>query len=253
MLDRCDEVGATADAAVGDHRHRRRRCHRADQIEVDALAGALVIDVRHQDLSDPDVGGQCDPLVDREGRGIRSSAGVDDVAVLSAAHVETRDDRLRSEGADHLADGVGVRDQRRVDDDLLEARGDDRLRLRGGLDAAAVGEWDERLGGDPVQQLHPRRDAALRRTDVEDHQFIDLEVVEDADDVDRVADVAGIFEALGLHEAVALEEQDGDQPGIDVHQASATANSPRSASPKRWLFSGWNWIPITLSRSTDDA
>src|SRR6202008_3905561 len=132
-----------------------------------------------------------------------------------------------------------------VEDHLLDAELHHAARLLDAAQAAAVGERHEALARHVLDQGVRGRVRRARRADVEQHQLVDLLVVEDLDGVDRVADVARLAKARGLPQPAVLHQQAGDDADRD-HALQRRAKLPSSAMPNLWLFSAWNCTPSTL-------
>ena len=112
-------------------------------------------------------------------------------------------------------------------DDLLDAEADDGLRLLCGLDAAAVAQRHPGFRRDIFDHAVVGFVAARRRVDVQNHQLVDLLLVEDLDGVDRVANVLRLGESHGLDEAFVAYQQTGDDSGSQHAYNSAKFCSSR--------------------------
>ena len=66
--------------------------------------------------------------------------------------------------------------------------------------------------------------------------------------VPRVAVEGGRLGHVALHQADAFTvlEVDGRKQDHGAHSRKLAI----SLRPRRWLFSGWNWVPATLPRAT---
>ena len=94
------------------------------------------------------------------------------------------------------------------------AQADDGLCLLCRLHAAAVAQRHPGLGRDVFDHAVVGSMAAHRRVDVQDHQLVDLLLVEDLDGVDRVADVFRLGESHGLDETFVSHQQAGNDPAV---------------------------------------
>ena len=106
--------------------------------------------------------------------------------------------------------------------------------------------------------------AAVAAADVEEDQLVDVPVRAALDRAHRVADDLVDLEQLAAHDQAVLEQQHGDEPRPHRHLLKRHAdalsmgersraraeNAARTESPASWLFSGWNWTPWMLPRST---
>jgi hypothetical protein len=104
-----------------------------------------------------------------------------------------------------------------VDNDLLKAKSQDALRVGDTANAATVAERHEALFGDVREQRQVRRPAGRRSQDIEEHQLVDFQLVENAYGVTRVADVGEAAEARGFDQALLAQQQRRNHAGTQHH------------------------------------
>ena len=162
-------------------------------------------------------------------------------------------DALPTERLCALADDVGLAHGHRVDADLLGAGLEHLEHVVDRADAAADGERDEDVLGDPAHGLEV--DLALLRAghDVVEDDLVDLVVVETTAEVGGRRDVDVVLELLRLRDPAVDHVEAGDeslgQHRVPVPGSRSRARSRRPSSP---LFSAWNWVAIRFSRATTE-
>ena len=164
----------------------------------------------------------------------------------TSTETSTRGPNARDDGVEE----VDVAERRRADDHPLRPR-PQRLADRGErAQAAAVLDRHARLARDPAQVVDRLRRAGARAVEVDDVQEARARLDPRLRGGQRVVVVDGLVLEAALDEAhrLAVEDVDGR---VEDHAAATKFAS--SASPSREDFSGWNWTPATLSRSTIEA
>ncbi len=98
--------------------------------------------------------------------------------------------------------------------------------------------------------------AVSRGGDVEQHDLVGALPIVARGEGDRIARVAQRCEAHALDDARAVRVEARNDPARQAHGArppSAARKLASTAAPTAPDFSGWNWTPKTLSRSTTAA
>ena len=95
----------------------------------------------------------------------------------------------------------------------------------------------EGFAGNVGQQFKVRRLPFRGRRNIQQNQFIDFFVVEDLDDIDRVAEVGRVLEPNRLDKSSIAEEQTGNYAGCQ-HGDSLPTKFRSNRMPNLWLFSG---------------
>ena len=205
--DRLGEVLERARPARGDHRNRDRLGHRARQLDVVAVVGAVAVHAGQQHLA----GAQLDRLA-RPGDGLAAvdplaaAVDVDAPAVGLALRVDRDNDALGAEVVGELGQQLGPRQGRGVDRDLVGAGVEHRLRVLDRADAAADREGDEDVVGGAPRQLDDRLALLVGGGDVEEDELVGALGVVALGQLDRVARIAQADEIGALDDA----------PGVDV-------------------------------------
>src|SRR5215210_2229744 len=217
----------------------------ADVVEVGPLEPAVAVDVRVDEGGHAAVAEAADRVAGRHLGRLCPARGGD----VAAADVD-RDEHARAERGDDRVEEVDVAERRGADDHALGAR---PQRLADGLEGAqapAVLHRHARLARDPAQVLDRLRLAGARAVEVDDVEEPRARLDPRPRGRQRIVVVDGRVLEAALDEAhrPAVEDVDG---GIEDHAAATKFAS--SASPSREDFSGWNWTPATLSRSTIEA
>ena len=241
-------TAAAPSPAVRDHRNRHRVRDATHQVKVVAAHLTFAGHVRDDQLARPQLTGLPSPFggFEVEGPSPAAREGAEPLLVVDA-DVDGADHGLPAVVLRGRRDGVLRVEQTGTEDDLLDSRGEDVAHLGVGLDAAAVGEGHEGLGGDVLDLGGSHHRLSTPGGDVDDHQLVDALVVEDLDRVDRIADVGRPPVSPGLHDEAVQQLHRGYH---SCSHARHPANSVSTAMPKRWDFSGWNCIPTTESRPT---
>src|SRR3954452_7400390 len=242
------QVLAAADAAGVQEAAAHGVGDAAHLVGIRALEASVAVDVRVDERGDAAVLEPVDRVHGRQLGPLRPAGGGD----AAAADVDRHDDS-RAERLDDLVEEVDVAERGGADDRSL---GPGAQRVADGLDgaqAAAVLHRDAGALDDPAQVLDRARLALLGAVEVDDVQVARAGVDPALGRLQRVVVVGG-----GVLEA-ALDEPHGaaavDVDGrVEDHAATPTLAKLRSsARPSREDFSGWNWQPITLPRSTIDT
>src|SRR5688500_12468971 len=103
-------------------------------------------------------------------------------------HIDGSDHRLAAEVLRKAREEGRVLERMRVDDDLLEPDAQDGLCLAERPNTPAIRKRHEALVGNLLEELEVRLTALDGRADVEKHQLVDFQLVEDADGVGWIAD-----------------------------------------------------------------
>ena len=215
----------------------------ADVVEVRALEPAVAVDVGVDEARHAAVAEAADGVAGGHLRGLGPAGGGD----VAAADVD-RDEHARAERLDHRVEEVDIAERRGADDHALGA-GPQRLAHRRQVaQPAAVLDRHAGLLGDPAQVLDRARLAGAGAVEVDDVEEARAGVDPRLGRLDRVVVVDGLVLEATLDEAdgLAVEDVDG---GIEDHGTKFASRW----RPSRLDFSGWNWTPATLSRSTIEA
>ncbi len=149
----------------------------------------------------------------------------------------------------------GSAERGRADHDALGAGVQGALDGKGVAKAAADLDARVRLGGDAAHVLEVLRRARARAVEVDDVKPLGPLVRPALRRVERVGVVRGLALVVALHEPHGLAAADidcrvEDQAGTGEQIAAKFSSSRR---PAELDFSGWNWTPKTLPRSTTAA
>ena len=177
-LQRVDEVRraspAPPEAITGTSTASRPRCV---SVEVVAVARAVAVHAREQDLPRPALDALARPL-DDVAPGRRATAGDDRPPSRRRLEASRRLASIASTThwapncSAQLVDQLRPRDRRRVDADLVGARVEHRLRVVDGADPAADRERDEDVVGRAARELDDRVALLVRRRDVEEDELV---------------------------------------------------------------------------------
>ena len=206
-----DEMLQRADAARGDHRQPHRATHGAQQVEVEAAAGAVAVHAGQQDLAGAKLGYLAAPAhgIDA-GRAAAAMGEHLPSTRRGLLRVHRHHHALAAEFLRRLAHQIGPRHRCRVDAALVGAGQQQPAHVLGGADAAADGQ----------RQEHPRRGARhhvqdgvailVAGGDVEEAEFIRAGRVVQRGLLDRIARVTQRHEVDSLDDAAVLHVQAGN-------------------------------------------
>ena len=139
------------------------------------------------------------------------SVGAGAGADAAALGVDRDDDRLRAELLGEARDQRRARESSGVDRDLVGSGREQRVGVGDRADAAADGERDRELLGDPADDPDERVALLERRLDVEEDELVGSAVGVGGAELDRVADVAELLELDALDDAAAGHVEARDQ------------------------------------------
>ena len=209
------KCSTAAGSAAGDDGHRDGRPHAPDELEVEALLGAVGVHGVEQDLARPELGRAGAPLdgveVDRRAPAVgRHDEVVGGPAVVAdpPAHVGREHEHLGPEALGDLGDELGTCDGRRVDADLVGARAQEAVDVVDGAHSPADGERDEDLLRGAPHDVVGRLAVAAARRHVEEGQLVDALRVVDLGELDGVAGVAEVLEVDALDDAARRRRRD---------------------------------------------
>ena len=156
-------------------------------------------------------------------------------------------------GRDDLVEEVDVAERGRADDHALGAGAQRVVHGADRPQAAAVLDRDAGPGHDPAQVVERGGLARARAVEVDDVEVARARLDPRAGRLERVVVVDGLGVEVPVREPHGLPAADVDRR-VEDHAATGRATKlRRSASPSSEDFSGWNWTPITVPRSTIDA
>ena len=143
--------------------------------------------------------------------------------------VDGADDALGAELGGDLGDQLGTLDRGGVHAHLVGAGAQHAAGIFQRADAAADGERDVHLVGDPAHHLDGRVAVVARRCDVEEHQLVGTLEVVAGGQLDRIAGIAQVDEVGALDDATVGDVETRDDTG-DLHDDSSDARSDASAA-----------------------
>ncbi len=197
-----DEVVERADATAGDHRHGHRVGDGPVSTQVEAVAGAVAVHRREQDLAGAELVGLARPTPRRRRPvGVRPPCTNDLPAAVAGARlgVDGAHHALRAELGGDLGDQPGRSTALVLTLTLSAPARSSRRASSTRADAAADGEGDEDLLGGATGDVDHRVAAVGRRGDVEEHELVGALGVVAGRQLDRVAGVAQVDEVDALH------------------------------------------------------
>ena len=206
-LERGGDVRCPTRAARGDHGNRDGCYDGGSDLEVVALAGAVGVDRGEQDLARAPLLGLLGP-VDGAAGGLGGTGASLDEAALG---VDRDDDRLRAEPGGKVGEERRACERRRVDRDLVGARGEERVGVGNRADAAADRERDRELLGDAPDDTDEGVALVQGRLHVEEDELVGAAVGVRRAELDRIANVAEVLKLDALDDAAARDVEAGDQ------------------------------------------
>src|SRR5262245_3131835 len=237
------DVGERGEAATGDHRHRSCTGNLEGRLDVETLEDAVAGDVGVDDRGNAESGLALCQLDGRK----RQRAGPALDRDRTVARVDTDCDTT-GKGPAGLAHEIGIARGSRAENDPGDARLEPAAKGCKVANAAAEldRDGDRRQDcGNGVAVDRPARYGAVEIDDVEPGEALVGEGLGRDFGHLRVNGRSSHLAALEADAAAILEVYGGEQD--HGRQRRKFASSP---SPKAWLFSGWNWVPARLSRST---
>ena len=121
-----------------------------------------------------------------------------------------------------------------------------------GPDAAADRERDEHLVGRPCHRVEQDLSCVRGGRDVEEHDLVGALAIVGGRELRRIPGVAQVDEADPLDHA-AISHVEARDDALGGHQAARARKFAYRRSPSSPLFSGWNWVPMTLPRAAAAA
>ena len=224
------EMIERTDAARRDHGHGHAARHLARQLEIVALARAVAVHARQQDLSGAQARGLLGPGEGVTAGGRATAVREDLPAAVAGAPlgVDGDNDRLRAEAIGGARDHARIGQRRGVERDLVGAGFEQHAYVLDGTHAAADRQWHEdALGGGP-HDVEPDRALLVRRGDVEEADLVGAGGVVGRGRFGRIAGVAQIDEAHALDDAPVLDVEAGDDAPRQ-HAASSAASIAASS------------------------
>ena len=222
---------------MSSHARRRRRCaitgtstalgDRSNEVEVVARPGALAIDRGQQDLAGASrsnsrprrpARGRFGVARSRPHRRVaRAASRLTSMDAITAWLPKCSASRVMNDGSSNACELTTTFSKPMPEDGTGPARtfGCRRRRPRGMKHSSAISR----------EELEVRLAAVRGRRDVEEHQLVDLELVEDADGVARVADVCEAAEPHRLHQALVAEQQRRDDAWPQHVRASRSSRA----------------------------
>ena len=247
-----DDVVEGRDAPEHCYRHGDGATDRANKINVCTLKGTISIHILKNQFSRPGFNG-----LDRCVHGCvrRNAASQMTIPSRPAApaplYIQTHDCAAAPYSTRDIRYERRSMPGRVVQDDLLNAKGNDSRCIVQGAHPSAVREGHEALRRTLLEERPPWAPLLPCSIYVKQYQFIHFLLVEDLNRIDNISNVSPLPEALSFPKTSTPEEEAGDQTWKCQEQISL--NRLRRRIPKLWLFSGWNWTPKMLPCSTVDA
>ena len=230
--ERLGEVLGRAGAARGHHGHRDGAGDRAQQLEVVALAGAVAVHRRQQDLARAVPGGGLGGPLDRVT--VRGRApGIDEhvPAPVAPLRVDRDDHALRPEAVGAPRQQRRVAHSRAVHAHLVCPGTQERVHVVVGPDAPADRQRDEDLLGRARHDVQGRLPILQRGRDVEEHELVGALAVVVRRQLHGVARVAELLEPHALDDATGVDVEAGDH-ALREHRLSPSSPATASASSR---------------------
>ncbi len=167
---------------------------------------------------------------------------------VAPAGIDGNNDGLGAKLGADFADEFRTGECRRVDADLIGARVEDGCGLVRGADAATDGEGDEEPAGGALDSVEQRAAAFVSGRDVEKDDFVGAGSGVAGS---QFGGITGIDEVnkLDPFDDAAVPHIEAGEDALGQHGCHSR-KLRRTCSPASPDFSGWNWTPITLLRST---
>ena len=201
----------------------------ADQLEVEAVLGAVGVHRVEQDLARRRARPPARTTRRRRCRCavrppwvVTSKPPVGRPSSPAAPHVGRQHEDLRPEPVGDLGDQLGAGDGGGVDPDLVGAGAQQPVDVVDGAHSAADGQRDEDLLGGAAHHVVGRLPVAAARGDVEEGQLVGALAVVGLGQLDRVAGVAQVLEVDALDDPAGVDVEAGDDAGGDTHPRSLT-------------------------------
>ena len=212
-----------------------------EQLEVEAVAGAVGVHRVEQDLARPQLGASPRPLDRVDPGALPAAVGGHLEAGLGrlapgrrTAGVDREHQHLAAEAVGDLGDQLGAADRGGVDRDLVGAGAQQRVDVLGRPDPAADGERDEDLLGGPGDDLERGGAALVAGGDVEEGQLVGALGVVGLRQLDGVARVAQALEVDALDHPAGVDVQARDHPDGEAHEPPwGSVSSSASSRVKR--------------------
>src|SRR5205085_1126064 len=123
--------------------------------------------------------------------------------------VDRHDDALAADAGGDLGHEFGMFDGGRVDRHFFDPELIQLFGIAPGLHAPSVPERHEALAREIAKERQVRAAAPWRRADVGHEHLVDFLVVENPDDIDRIAQICRAAESNGLVQAPAPKQEKG--------------------------------------------
>ncbi len=232
-----------AKAAAGDDGDRNRFRQGARAFEIQTLQQAVTTDIGVDDGGDAGVLEALRKLERGQFRDLSPALYRDVTALGVDADGDLSWKRLRC-GLDEIR----VANRSRAEDDPGNPTPQPAFDRGHVADAAAELNRDRNAVEHALDRLQVHGGARERTVEIDDMHPFEARILEAARHRRRVGAVDGrlIHVALLQPDDLALFEIDGGIKDHGVHLIKLRIR----VSPRVWLFSGWNWVPATLSRAT---
>src|SRR5262245_16183091 len=237
------DIGERSEPAAGNDRHRCRARHLQGGIDVEPLKDAVASDVGVDDGGNPETG-----LAPREldgGKGERAGPALDGHRAI--ARIDADDDTA-GKGAAGSAHEIGIAGGRGAENDPRHAGFEPAFQCREIANAAAQLDRDRNRRQDRGNGIAVDRTPGHGAVEINDMEPGEAPIGEGP----GLCRGALRIDGCGLH--VAAAETDAATTfqvnGRKQDHGRQPRKFPRRPRPSAWLFSGWNWVPAMLSRTT---
>ena len=207
-------------AARGDDRDGHLAAYAGDEVEVEAVLGAVGVHRVEQDLPRPELAGAGRPLQGVDAGRLAAAVRGDlesRVGALGPTGVHGQHQHLVAEAVSDLRDQLRPADRCSVDRDLVGPGTQQPVDVLGRGHSPAHGEWDEDLLGTPRHDLHGGGATLVRGGDVEERQLVSTLGVVGARQLDRVTGVAEVLEVDPLDHPAAVDVEARDDADGQAH------------------------------------